>query len=397
VPAARALIVDDSSLARAVIAEALRSHGIDIVGEAADGISAFEAYQRLRPDVVTMDLTMPGVDGLTALRSIVTLDARARIVVISVAGQEDVVLEALQAGALGFVLKPFEPHQLSEVLRRAGMAGPPATGDDERRRLYVFEAQRRIEALGEDVRDLAGSPGDQTLLESIRRHAQVLVGMSARMQDRPTGKLSLAVERLASAARSTGGAHLPRCAAVLQEAVVGLSKLLLACARREDDSMFADALSERLDGAVEAARAASGDVEDALGRALVVDPDRFNRRVIEGFLRREGFQINGVEDLTGALEQAATGSFALVIVAADPARLDGLAALRRLRGQPGTARAAILLLTPRPELSEKLAAFQAGADDVVVTPFEPEEVVARVQAIVGRLRRGGTNFAGAAG
>jgi two-component system chemotaxis response regulator CheY len=396
VPAARALIVDDSSLARAVIADALISHGLEVAGEAADGISAVEAYRRLRPDVVTMDLTMPGVDGLTALRSIVELDPRARVMVVSVAGQEDVVLEALQAGAIGFLLKPFEPHQLVDVLRRAGVVGAAGTGDDDRRRLYVVEAQRRIEALGEDVRDLAASPGDRALLESIRRHAQVLIGMAARMRDRPTGKLSLAVERLASAARMMSGGHLQRCPALFQEAAVGLSKLLLACARREDDSMFAEALSARLDLAVEAARAASAVGEDA-PRAVVVDPDGFSRRVIERFLKREGYQVIGAEDPTGALERTEGKPVALVVVAADPARLDGFGAVRRFRGEPETARAAILLLTPRPELSEKLAAFQAGADDVVVTPFEPEEVVARVQAMVGRMRRGGTNFAGAAG
>ena len=117
---ARALIVDDSSLARAVIGDALSSNGIDVIGEAGDGISALEAYQRLQPDLVTMDLTMPGVDGLTALRSIMELDPRARIVVISVAGQEEVVVHALQSGAMGFLLKPFEPHQLIDLLRRTG-------------------------------------------------------------------------------------------------------------------------------------------------------------------------------------------------------------------------------------------------------------------------------------
>jgi CheY-like chemotaxis protein len=220
--------------------------------------------------------------------------------------------------------------------------------------------------------------------------------MSARMQDRPTGKLSLAVERLATAARSSRGEALTRSAVVLHEAVVGLNKLLLACARREDDSMFADALSGRLDAAVEAGRAARPVGEEGV-RALVVDPERFTRGVIEGFLRREGYHVVGVEDVATALERAAAGPVTLLVVAADPARLDGLGALRRFRSAPETSQAAILFLTPRTDLAEKLAAFQAGADDVVVTPFEPEEVVARVQAMVGRLRRGGTNFAGAAG
>jgi two-component system chemotaxis response regulator CheY len=388
VPAARALIVDDSSLARAVIGDALTSHGIEVIGEAADGISALEAYQRLQPDLVTMDLTMPGVDGLTALRSIVEVDPRARVVVISVAGQEDVVVHALQSGAVGFLLKPFEPHQLIDLLRRTG-AVEGGSGED-RRRLYVVEAQRRIEALGEDVRDLGQSPGDRTLLESVRRHAQVLAGMAARVQDRPTGSLSQAVERLAAAARGMTGPALERCPALLQEAMVGLNKLLLACARGEDDSMFAEALRSRLDGAIEATRAAAS----ADGpRALILEAEGFTRRVLEGFLKREGFEVAATGSLDEAVARVAAAPPTLIVVESDAVRVDGLAAIRRLRAARGGDRSAILMLTSRPELSEKLAAFQAGADDVVVTPFEPEEVVARVQAMVGRLRRGGTSLA----
>jgi two-component system chemotaxis response regulator CheY len=391
---ARALIVDDSSLARAVIGDALTSNGIEVIGEAGDGISALEAYQRLQPDLVTMDLTMPGVDGLTALRSIMEVDPRARIVVISVAGQEDVVVHALQSGAIGFLLKPFEPHQLIDLLRRTG-AIEGGSGED-RRRLYVVEAQRRIEALGEDVRDLGQSPGDRTLLESVRRHAQVLAGMAARVQDRPTGNLALAVERLAAAARSMGGPALARCPTLLHEAMVGLNKLLLACARGEDDSMFADALRAKLDAAIEAAKARP--VEPGGGpRALVLEAEPFTRRVLEGFLKREGFAVVAVNSIDEAVEEMAAAAPTLVVVESDSARVDGHTAIRRLRAAPGGGAAAILLLTPRPELSEKLAAFQAGADDVVVTPFEPEEVVARVQAMVARLRRGGNSVAPTAG
>jgi two-component system chemotaxis response regulator CheY len=388
VPAARALIVDDSSLARAVIADALTSHGIEVIGEAADGISALEAYRRLQPDLVTMDLTMPGVDGLTALRSIVEVDPRAKVVVISVAGQEDVVVHALQSGAIGFLLKPFEPHQLVDLLRRTG-AIESGSGED-RRRLYVVEAQRRIEALGEDVRDLGQSPGDRTLLESVRRHAQVLAGMAARVQDRPTGSLSQAVERLAAAARAMSGPALERCPVLLHEAMVGLNKLLLACARGEDDSMFAEALRARLDGAIETARA---DTSAQGPRALILEAEGFTRRVLEGFLKREGFAVSATGSLDEAVARVEAAPPTLIVVESDAVRVDGLAAIKRLRAARGGDRSAILLLTARPELSEKLAAFQAGADDVVVTPFEPEEVVARVQAMVGRLRRGGTSLA----
>jgi two-component system chemotaxis response regulator CheY len=391
---ARALIVDDSSLARAVIGDALTSHGIEVIGEAGDGISALEAYQRLQPDLVTMDLTMPGVDGLTALRSIIEVDPRARVVVISVAGQEDVVVHALQSGAIGFLLKPFEPHQLIDLLRRTG-AIEGGSGED-RRRLYVVEAQRRIEALGEDVRDLSQSPGDRTLLESVRRHAQVLAGMANRVQDRPTSSLAVTVERLAAAARGMSGPALSRGPVLLHEAMVGLNKLLLACARGEDDSMFADALRAKIDAAIEAAKARP--VEPGSGpRALVLEAEPFTRRVLEGFLKREGFDVVAVNSIEEAVEEVAAIAPMLVIVESDSARVDGHTAIRRIRGAPGGANAAILLLTPRSELSEKLAAFQAGADDVVVTPFEPEEVVARVQAMVARLRRGGTSLASTAG
>ena len=113
--------------------------------------------------------------------------------------------------------------------------------------------------------------------------------------------------------------------------------------------------------------------------------------MLEGFLKREGFAVSATVSLDEAVARVEAAPPTLVVVESDAVRLDGLAAIRRLRAARGGDRSAILMLTARPELSEKLAAFQAGADDVVVTPFEPEEVVARVQAMVARLRRGDTS------
>ena len=132
-------------------------------------------------------------------------------------------------------------------------------------------------------------------------------------------------------------------------------------------------------------------------RALVLEAEPFTRRVLEGFLKREGFTVVAVGSIEEALEEMAAAAPTLVIVESDSARVDGHTAIKRIRAATGGGQAALLLLTPRSELSEKLAAFQAGADDVVVTPFEPEEVVARVQAMVARLRRGGTSMAPTAG
>lgn len=106
---------------RMTLRRVLEAHGCQVVGEAADGAAAIARYAELRPDVVTMDITMPVMDGLTATRKILQMDRDARIIVCTAMGQKGMVLEALQAGARDFLVKPFRPQRVLEAIERATM------------------------------------------------------------------------------------------------------------------------------------------------------------------------------------------------------------------------------------------------------------------------------------
>jgi two-component system chemotaxis response regulator CheY len=115
---ARILVVDDAAFMRRMVSDVLTSGGHEVVGEAADGNEAVERYQELRPDVMTLDITMPEKDGLTALRELMALDPGATVVMCSALGQESKVLEAVKAGAKDFIAKPFEPQRVLTAIEK---------------------------------------------------------------------------------------------------------------------------------------------------------------------------------------------------------------------------------------------------------------------------------------
>jgi two-component system, chemotaxis family, chemotaxis protein CheY len=116
---ARVLVVDDAAFMRKVLSDALAKGGHEVVGEAANGNEAVARFTELRPDVTTLDITMPEKDGLEALREIVATDPGARVIMCSALGQEAKVLEAIKSGAKDFVVKPFQPDRVLEAVGKA--------------------------------------------------------------------------------------------------------------------------------------------------------------------------------------------------------------------------------------------------------------------------------------
>jgi two-component system chemotaxis response regulator CheY len=116
---ARVLVVDDAAFMRKLVSDVLIRGGHEVVGEAGDGIEAVDRYAELRPEVTTLDITMPQKDGLTALREIIELDPSARVVMCSALGQETKVLESIKAGAKDFVVKPFQAERVLEAVGKA--------------------------------------------------------------------------------------------------------------------------------------------------------------------------------------------------------------------------------------------------------------------------------------
>ncbi|ADI01746.1 MAG TPA: response regulator [Syntrophothermus lipocalidus] len=113
------LVVDDAAFMRMMIKDILTKNGYAVVGEAENGLVALEKYKELNPDLVTMDITMPEMDGITAVREIRKIDPGAKIIMCSAMGQQAMVIDAIQAGARDFVVKPFQPERVVEAVSKA--------------------------------------------------------------------------------------------------------------------------------------------------------------------------------------------------------------------------------------------------------------------------------------
>lgn len=112
------LVVDDAAVIRLMLRKILVEGGYEVAGEAATGKEAIRKYNLLKPDLVFMDITMPEMNGLTALKEIKTIDPHARVVICSAMGQKQLIQEAVEAGALSFMVKPFEAEKVLEVVSK---------------------------------------------------------------------------------------------------------------------------------------------------------------------------------------------------------------------------------------------------------------------------------------
>lgn len=114
----KVLIVDDAAFMRMMIKDILEKNGFEVVGEASNGIKAVELYKTEKPDVVTMDITMPDMDGVEAVKEIKSMDPAAKIIMCSAMGQQTMVMDAIKAGAKDFIVKPFQPDRVLEAIKK---------------------------------------------------------------------------------------------------------------------------------------------------------------------------------------------------------------------------------------------------------------------------------------
>lgn len=114
----KVLVVDDAAFMRASIRMMLEKNGFEVVGEAENGLKGIEKYKELIPDVVTMDITMPELDGIGALKAIKQYDPMAKIIMVSAMGQEPMVMDAVVSGAKSFIVKPFKEEIVVQTLNK---------------------------------------------------------------------------------------------------------------------------------------------------------------------------------------------------------------------------------------------------------------------------------------
>ncbi|MCI8798944.1 MAG: response regulator [Lachnospiraceae bacterium] len=112
------LICDDAAFMRMMIKDILTKNGYNVAGEAENGLKAVEKYKEVSPDLVLMDITMPEMDGIQALKEIKSLDGGAKVIMCSAMGQQAMVIESIQAGAKDFIVKPFQAERVIEAVKK---------------------------------------------------------------------------------------------------------------------------------------------------------------------------------------------------------------------------------------------------------------------------------------
>jgi len=116
--ATKVLIVDDAMFMRKMLGDMLKKEGYEIIAEAEDGQDAVEKFKEYKPDLVTMDIIMPDMSGIDAVKEIIKIDPNAKIIMVSAMGHQTLVIEAIQAGAKDYVVKPFQPSRVLEAVQR---------------------------------------------------------------------------------------------------------------------------------------------------------------------------------------------------------------------------------------------------------------------------------------
>jgi len=113
------MIVDDLAFIKLLLKDLIEKAGFRVIGEASDGEEAIDMYQEKRPDLVLLDITMPKMDGITALKKILVLDPDAKIIMCSALGQQRLIVQAIQLGAKDFIVKPFRPERVISSIKKA--------------------------------------------------------------------------------------------------------------------------------------------------------------------------------------------------------------------------------------------------------------------------------------
>lgn len=114
----KVLVVDDAAFMRNMIKDIFSADEFEVVGEGGNGIEAVEKYMELKPDIVTMDIVMPLKSGIEAVKEIMAQDSEAKVIMCSALGQDSLIMEAIEAGAKDFIVKPFKPEKVLEVVRQ---------------------------------------------------------------------------------------------------------------------------------------------------------------------------------------------------------------------------------------------------------------------------------------
>jgi two-component system chemotaxis response regulator CheY len=114
----KVMVVDDAGFIRLMLSDMLKSEGYDVVAAASNGLEAIQYYKQFHPDLVTMDITMPDMDGIEALEEIIKINPNAKVIMCSAMGQQKLVIDAVRVGAKDFIVKPFQKERVVESINK---------------------------------------------------------------------------------------------------------------------------------------------------------------------------------------------------------------------------------------------------------------------------------------
>ena len=391
---ARILVVDDSFFTRQRIVQLLVADGFEVVGEAGSGDDAVRMAERLRPDLVTMDLNLPAMNGLEACRAILSYDPTIRIIVVTASADEENVREAIRIGARGYVTKPFEPKRLLDAVSAALRSlRPTSTMDDQGddvESIFLVEARQQVELLADGIRRLRESPTSEKAMELVHRAAHTLRGAASMTDHAAIASMAESLENLAIRAKALEITVDDPTLGLLGDSLLGLRRLIADLAAHHTDSTLIENLVTRLRQVGQQRPEVSEATADARVELegppliVVIDDDAVTRHILGTSLTRAGYRVATASNGDDGLAFALRNQPAAVIVDMVMPGIHGIKLVDRLRGSAETADVPILMLTVRRELPNKLSAFEAGVDDYVTKPFQSEEVVARVRALLAR-------------
>ena len=222
---ARVLIVDDALFMRTMLRNIFVESGFEVVGEAGNGNEAVEKFRALGPDLTTMDIVMPEKNGIEALKLIMAFDPRARVVMCSALGQESLIIEALEAGARDFIVKPFKPAKVVEVAQKVLAGARVAMDLSKYRQLFLDECREHLQVMNRELLRLEqeGAAGG---VDALFRAAHSIKGMSGSMGYDAVVAVSHALEDILDRLRKKTLGVDPGLMTLLYEGVDSLGALV---------------------------------------------------------------------------------------------------------------------------------------------------------------------------
>ncbi|HEY9765542.1 MAG TPA: response regulator [Chroococcales cyanobacterium] len=357
----RIMVVDDQMFMRLSLTQLIKEMGWEKVGEASNGKEAIEMYPVLKPDLVLMDITMPLVNGLDALKVLMKYDPQARIVMLTAIGQESEITRAMELGAANYVLKPYKKDELAEVIERALSKVKVLIADDElSRRTFLA---RVIEESGCELVGSAAQGQEAVEMYFKLKPDILLMDITMPIMDGLSAFKRIKLED--PSARVVMLAEAAQTSAINKAMEVGAKHVLIKPFQKAD-------LNAAIEGVL------------VQVKILVVDDQVFLRRLLTRLIGENGWTVvGGAANGKEAVEMYSELKPDIVMMDVTMPVMDGIEALKAIKQSDPKAR--VIMVSDAQEKEKVEAAMQAGAKAYVLKPFEDVQVIAEIRRLASLI------------